>query len=251
MPNKIIVEPELLLALKWGNQYFDREIADIFNCCIDTIRHKIKQQKIGRAIIIEPELLWALHWGDDFSQRAIANIFKVSRTVICYKFKKYNIPSKKIGAHSYVDYEMRNDKRCYNSKFRDESRNKHCHSCDKWLPESAFGNANRPKDKLMAACKDCNRQYGRELHWVHRQQILFFYSKGTMKCSLCGYDKDIGALDIDHINGGGNKHRNELTGHGTAFARWLIDNEFPGGYRILCCNCNRLERLRLNLQRVN
>lgn len=58
------------------------------------------------------------------------------------------------------------------------------------------------------------------------------------KCQCCGEDK-YEFLSIDHINGGGNKHRKEnglLTGQGTY--RWLIRNNFPKGFRVLCHNCN-------------
>lgn len=49
-------------------------------------------------------------------------------------------------------------------------------------------------------------------------------------------------LTIDHINGGGNRHRS-LVGHGAKFYRWLRDNNYPPGYRVLCMNCNWGSRL--------
>ena len=58
-------------------------------------------------------------------------------------------------------------------------------------------------------------------------------------CECCKEDK-IEFLAIDHIEGGGNKHRKELgINGGWNFCRWLIKNDFPSGYRILCHNCNQ------------
>src|SRR6267142_5280607 len=65
------------------------------------------------------------------------------------------------------------------------------------------------------------------------------------KCVLCEYD-NILALQIDHINGNGAEFRRKyphLTGK--AMAMWLKMNNWPNGYRILCANCQILERERL------
>jgi len=51
-------------------------------------------------------------------------------------------------------------------------------------------------------------------------------------------------LQVDHINGGGNKHRKEIN---KIFFNWLIDNDFPPGFRLLCANHN--VKHRSNLQR--
>lgn len=71
--------------------------------------------------------------------------------------------------------------------------------------------------------------------WIRKLCILY-YSNGTMTCALCPFS-DIRALTIDHPNGGGNKHRKELGGHGHAIYFWLYKNNFPPGFRVLCMNC--------------
>ena len=58
------------------------------------------------------------------------------------------------------------------------------------------------------------------------------------KCVCCG-ETIIEFLTIDHINGGGTKHRKEVVG-GRLYD-WLIKNNFPEGYQILCMNCNMAE----------
>ena len=72
-----------------------------------------------------------------------------------------------------------------------------------------------------------------------RRRILEHYSEGTMKCLKCGFS-DIRALCIDHVNGGGNRHRKEV-GDGRLY-RWLEKNGFPDGFQVLCHNCNAIKR---------
>src|SRR5579885_1694293 len=60
------------------------------------------------------------------------------------------------------------------------------------------------------------------------------------KCKCCN-EKIIQFLTIDHKNGKGNKHRVNLFGYnvgGVKMYRWLIKNNFPSDYEVLCMNCN-------------
>jgi len=54
-------------------------------------------------------------------------------------------------------------------------------------------------------------------------------------CACCGETEEA-FLSVDHIEGGGNKHRREIRNHN--IAAWLVKNGFPKGYQILCMNCN-------------
>ena len=54
------------------------------------------------------------------------------------------------------------------------------------------------------------------------------------KCLCCGED-NITFLTIDHINGGGTKHRKKI---GMKICVWLFKNNFPDGFQTLCFNCN-------------
>ena len=76
-----------------------------------------------------------------------------------------------------------------------------------------------------------------------RLQVIEHYSKEKNCCELCGM-ADIDVLTIDHIFGGGRKHRKELKGQ--RIDNWLIKNNFPEGYRILCMNCQLKEKKRKN-----
>jgi len=76
------------------------------------------------------------------------------------------------------------------------------------------------------------REYRKKI----KERVLSHYGKGNPKCECCGEQiKEF--LCIDHIGGGGTKHRNQI-GKGYLYF-WLIKNNFPEGFRILCYNCNQ------------
>lgn len=69
-------------------------------------------------------------------------------------------------------------------------------------------------------------------------KVFNHYSKGKMDCSCCG-ERYIEFLTIDHVHGNGaSELRNLKLKGGRHFYSWLIKNNFPRGYRILCMNCN-------------
>lgn len=70
-------------------------------------------------------------------------------------------------------------------------------------------------------------------HKKIRLEVLSHYSHGKMKCALCSF-RDIRALSMDHIGGGGNAHRRKI-GEGRIY-RWLKRNKYPKGFRVLCMN---------------
>jgi hypothetical protein len=56
-------------------------------------------------------------------------------------------------------------------------------------------------------------------------------------CACCSESNPY-FLQIDHINGGGIAERRALGIYGQKFLRYLEKQGFPGGYRVLCANCN-------------
>jgi len=71
-----------------------------------------------------------------------------------------------------------------------------------------------------------------------RKKIIYFYSKGQNCCQCIGCTEDnFEFLAIDHINNNGAEHRRKI-GNGTIFYRWLINNNFPDGFTVLCHSCN-------------
>jgi len=85
-------------------------------------------------------------------------------------------------------------------------------------------------------CKKCHNQRRQQLYKEERKTVIEIYGG---KCKCCG-DDTYEFLVIDHINGGGNKQRKLLgkNGSGYKFCRWLRQHNYPGGYRVLCANCN-------------
>jgi hypothetical protein len=80
----------------------------------------------------------------------------------------------------------------------------------------------RHREETRARAKESDRKV--------RERCLKHYGK---KCACCG-EKHEEFLGIDHIEGGGTKHRKKIHN----LYRWLIRNRFPRGFRLLCHNCN-------------
>lgn len=76
----------------------------------------------------------------------------------------------------------------------------------------------------------------KQLSLKYRLEVLIHYGGNPPKCACCGETR-YEFLTIDHINNDGAKDRKKFVNN-YAFYRWLIKNNFPEGYRILCYNCN-------------
>lgn len=77
--------------------------------------------------------------------------------------------------------------------------------------------------------------YRQKLFRINRRtKVLLHYGNGIIECACCK-EKTYEFLSIDHIDGGGRKHRKSIKEN---IDRWLIRNNFPEGFRILCHNCN-------------
>lgn len=80
------------------------------------------------------------------------------------------------------------------------------------------------------------RFYANAITMRRKLFVLQKYSQAIPSCACCG-ELEIKFLSIDHINGGGNKHRKKIGG-GSGFYLWLKNHKFPKGYQVLCLNCN-------------
>jgi len=88
----------------------------------------------------------------------------------------------------------------------------------------------------LSLCKGCRPIYAahnKRLRDKNKQAVLDHYGHA---CACCGEARSA-FLTIDHIDGGGNKHRKEIGGSAHLHS-WLIKNKFPDGFRTLCFNCN-------------
>lgn len=72
-----------------------------------------------------------------------------------------------------------------------------------------------------------------------KEEVLTIYGKGKCACILCGFN-DIRALSIDHVNGGGCVHRENI--NRCDIYTWLRMNGYPNGYQTLCMNCQWIKR---------
>jgi replicative superfamily II helicase len=66
-----------------------------------------------------------------------------------------------------------------------------------------------------------------------RDRILDHYGR---KCACCG-EQNGKFLSVDHMNGNGAKHRKTIGG-GSRLYSWIIRNNYPDGFQLLCYNCN-------------
>jgi len=130
--------------------------------------------------------------------------------------KEFN---KKTPRHMYCSYD------CQDIGYKDYDKNYR-------QTHIEYLNRYNKSPERLAQC----RENDRKLRKKHRLEILIHYSGNPPKCSCCGED-NIEFLNIDHINHDGSRHRKTL-GHGTKFYRWFLKNNFPGGFQILCFNCN-------------
>jgi len=88
------------------------------------------------------------------------------------------------------------------------------------------------------AINRCARRYRKNI----RLEVLIHYGGNPLKCACCG-ETIMEFLSIDHIEGGGTKHRKEIRKNGIEFYWWLRKMEYPDGYQVLCMNCNWGKRM--------
>ena len=70
--------------------------------------------------------------------------------------------------------------------------------------------------------------------WLYKQQRLRCIEAYGGKCRCCG-EAENRFLTLDHVNGGGNKDRRAIR---STLWSWLIRNNYPSGFQVLCYNCN-------------
>ena len=131
---------------------------------------------------------------------------------------------------------MTDKKRLYlkNYKAKPENKKKHVEYQRQYLlRKNGVLPALRPRFKRSV---EENRQVAKEKARQKRLVILNHYGNGKPHCVCCG-ESHLQFLALDHINGGGSKHRKEV-GKGTMLYGWILRNNFPEIFQILCHNCN-------------
>jgi hypothetical protein len=82
--------------------------------------------------------------------------------------------------------------------------------------------------------QDEKKAYMHQYHLKQRIMVLQHYGGNPSKCACCGEPR-IEFLTVDHIENNGAIHRREI---GNTIVEWLIRNDYPEGYKVLCWNCN-------------
>jgi hypothetical protein len=125
-----------------------------------------------------------------------------------------------------------------------------CCTCKQTLLLQEFYKKQSRLDGYTVECKECIRKRMREVFkrnpgkWAAssrrynrkiRKAVLNHYGP---KCACCGESR-LDFLAIEHIDGGGLRHRREVLGaQHKSLAVWLRANKYPPGFRLLCHNCN-------------
>lgn len=65
--------------------------------------------------------------------------------------------------------------------------------------------------------------------------VVNVLTNGEGTCRHCGQG-DIDMLCVDHVEDDGKQHR-QVIGR-TGLYRWLMRNDYPAGFQVLCYNCN-------------
>lgn len=132
-----------------------------------------------------------------------------------------------------------------------------CRMCDKTELQTPFGKDPRclgcnglRRKKFYSTHKDAEQKRSLQRYQKNRTSILaknrareirikdeVFNGYGGYRCFCCG-ETAWQFLTIDHIKGGGQKHRREISGGAKGIYRWLKKNNYPPGFRVLCYNCN-------------
>lgn len=119
---------------------------------------------------------------------------------------------------------------------------KRCHSarCQRWRkanPAKAKGSASKQPEATKAY----------RLEWRRKQRAKVISALGQC-CVRCGFS-DVRALQIDHVNGGGNAERYSLGSPNKLYRKILING--ADGYQLLCANCNWIKRHENQEYRMN
>lgn len=131
-----------------------------------------------------------------------------------------------------------------------------CTKCQKNKPVTEF--YLRTNGKPFGECKRCNIERVGARYRANREMIrkrdnlkmvetrarikeAVFAAYGGFVCACCG-EKERAFLTLDHVDNDGAKHRLKVTGRrnaaGFQMYAWLVRNNFPAGFQVLCMNCN-------------
>lgn len=81
------------------------------------------------------------------------------------------------------------------------------------------------------------KEYHKKTYPITKEKVLMHYTNGIMRCQCHKCDvTNPHFLTIDHVNGDGAAHKKQIKNR--RLYQWLIANNFPDGFTVLCYNCN-------------
>ncbi len=109
----------------------------------------------------------------------------------------------------------------YNKKYFQSDKGKRAH--ERWHKKD--------KDKIILF----NRLYQRQV----RKRVIEHYGGIPPSCACCGEGR-YEFLSLNHLGprGSGNIDRKKYRGSQAGVLRFIVKNNFPEGYNVLCYNCN-------------
>lgn len=100
----------------------------------------------------------------------------------------------------------------------------------------------RLRSKLAYYYRNRTRERAKIGAWRESNKLaaVNVLTNGEGTCRWCGQG-DIDVLCFDHIDNNGAAHRKEVGN--SAMAWWLIKNDYPAGFQVLCYNCNNKKKI--------
>lgn len=147
-------------------------------------------------------------------------------------FQSQKSKSRKDGLHSWCKECKQADQRKHNKRYYANNREKVIESSKEQARKNPEQQKARHK-KWYLANKELSNERSKDSQRKDRLTVLAAYGG---KCVCCGETR-FEFLAIDHINGGGRKHRLSIPS-GKVY-RWLKKQNYPkDGFQVLCHNCN-------------
>ena len=115
-----------------------------------------------------------------------------------------------------------------NARKHDLNGHRKCHRC----PADAL-----PGYRVCEVCRQRGANEAVRFAKSRKLRVFAHYSQGSMLCKCCGEWRPE-MLTLDHINGGGKQHRDEIGPGLQRLCRWIEKNSYPVGFQVLCFNCN-------------
>jgi uncharacterized OB-fold protein len=94
------------------------------------------------------------------------------------------------------------------------------------------------KEELTDNQHTCDKCLTRQRELFKNSKDTVYAAYGGYVCACCG-ETTPEFLTLDHVNNDGAKRRREdKTGFGHGLYRWIIRNNYPPIFQVLCYNCN-------------